>query len=74
MQMPTTSRASNYLRRQAELCIVLSRATIDLAVASRLRAMAEDLRSTAAAWDEESDEFQPRNPRLEPRSGQRHGS
>ncbi|MGH6770758.1 MAG: hypothetical protein ACRECO_17250 [Xanthobacteraceae bacterium] len=39
---------SHYLQRQAELCIALSRATIDLAVASRLRAMAADLRAKAS--------------------------
>lgn len=39
---------SHYLQRQAELCIALSRATIDLTVASRLRAMAADLRAKAS--------------------------
>ena len=34
----------SFLRRQAELCIALSRATFDLTVASRLRTMAEEFR------------------------------
>ena len=48
-------RNSNYLRRQAEVCIALSRATFDLALASRLRALAEDFRAKASEWDEESE-------------------
>jgi hypothetical protein len=44
---------STYLRGQAELCIALSRATIDLTVASRLRAMAADLRAKACECAEE---------------------
>jgi hypothetical protein len=51
------SRASNYLRRQAELCLALSRATLDLGVAGRLRALAEDLRATAAEWEGEPEEL-----------------
>jgi hypothetical protein len=46
-------RHSNFLRKQAEQCIALSRATIDLTVAGRLRAMAADLRAKAAEWDDE---------------------
>ena len=52
-------RNSNYLRRQAEHCIALSRATIDLAMASRLRTLAEELRRTAAQWDQETDSGPP---------------
>ena len=65
----TNSRASDYLRRQAELCIALSRATIDLSVAGRLRAMAEDLRATAAAWDDELNDFSPGNARSDAFAG-----
>ena len=46
----------SFLRRQAELCIALSRATFDLTVAGRLRAMAEDLRTKAVGSCE--DEFE----------------
>ena len=50
-------RDSDFLRYQAERCVALSRATIDLTVAGRLRAMAADFRSKAAEWDnDESDE------------------
>jgi hypothetical protein len=52
-------RNSNYLRRQAEHCISLSRSTIDLAMAGRLRALAEELRRTAAQWDQETDSEPP---------------
>ena len=38
---------SNYLIRQAEALLHLSRATFDLAVAGRLRAMAEEFRAKA---------------------------
>ena len=38
---------ADYLRRQAESCLNLSRATFDLVIAGRLRAMAEDLRRKA---------------------------
>jgi hypothetical protein len=51
-------RDSDFLRRQAERCIALSRATIDLTVAGQLRAMASDLNAKAAEWDsEESDGY-----------------
>ena len=43
----------NFLRRQAELCISLSRATFDLTVAGRLRAMADDFRARALRWEDE---------------------
>jgi len=45
----------NFLRRQAELCIALSRATFDLTVAGRLRAMAEEFRAKASHWEDEID-------------------
>jgi hypothetical protein len=43
----------NFLRRQAEHCIALSRATFDLTIASRLRAMADELRARASKWEDE---------------------
>ena len=43
---------ADYLRRQAETCLTLSRATFDLVIAGRLRAMAEDLRRKAQEVDE----------------------
>jgi hypothetical protein len=43
----------SFLRRQAELCISLSRATFDLTVAGRLRAMADDFRARASRWEDE---------------------
>ena len=45
----------NFLSRQAELCIALSRATFDLTVAGRLRAMAEEFRAKASHWEDEID-------------------
>jgi hypothetical protein len=45
-------RNSAFLRRQAEACIALSRATFDLTVAGRLRAMAAELRARASEEDE----------------------
>ena len=45
----------SFLRRQAELCIALSRATFDLTVAGRLRAMADEFRATASHWEDEID-------------------
>ncbi len=47
----------NFLRRQAELCIALSRATFDLTIAGRLRAMAEELRAKAAEWEDDDESF-----------------
>jgi hypothetical protein len=44
-------RGSEFLRRQAEQCVAMSRATIDLTVAGRLRAMAADFREMAAEWE-----------------------
>jgi hypothetical protein len=46
-------RDSDFLRRQAERCIAIARATIDLTVAGRLRMMASDFRTKAAEWDNE---------------------
>jgi len=37
----------DYLRRQAESCLNLSRATFDLTIAGRLRALADEFRSKA---------------------------
>jgi len=42
---------SDYLRRQAESCLNLSRATFDLVIAARLRAMAEDFSRKAQELD-----------------------
>ena len=42
---------SDYLRRQAETCVLLSRSTFDLTVAGRLRALAAELRAKAAQLD-----------------------
>lgn len=43
----------SFLRRQAELCIALSRATFDLTVASRLRGMADEFRLRASQLEDE---------------------
>jgi len=45
----------SFLRRQAEHCIALSRATFDLTIASRLRTMADEFRARAAQWEDEID-------------------
>ena len=45
----------SFLRRQAELCIALSRATFDLTVAGRLRTMADEFRARASRWEHEID-------------------
>jgi hypothetical protein len=50
---------SNFLRRQAEQCIALSRATFDLTLASRLRAMAVELHAKASDLEEEIEGFAP---------------
>ncbi len=42
-----------YLRQQAEILIAMSRATFDLGVAGRLRAMASELQTRAAEQDAE---------------------
>ena len=46
-------RLSDYLRRQAELCIAISRATFDLSMARRLRDMAVDFQEKAAELEDE---------------------
>ena len=45
----------NFLRRQAEHCVALSRATFDLTIASRLRAMADEFQARAARWEQHVD-------------------
>jgi hypothetical protein len=45
-------RNSEFLRRQAESCIALSRATFDLTVAGRLRAMAAEFQVQASEQDD----------------------
>jgi hypothetical protein len=42
-----------YLRQQAEILIAMSRATFDLGVAARLRAMAAELQVRAAEQEDE---------------------
>jgi hypothetical protein len=44
-------RNSEFLRRQAEACIALSRATFDLTVAGRLRTMAAEFQVQASEQD-----------------------
>jgi hypothetical protein len=46
---------SNYLRRQAEVLLSLSRATLDLGVAGRLRMVAMELRAKAQELDRDAD-------------------
>jgi hypothetical protein len=46
---------TNFLRRQAEHCIALSRTTFDLTLAARLRALAEEFRDRAAHLDDDVD-------------------
>jgi hypothetical protein len=43
----------SFLRRQAEHCVALSRATFDLTIASRLRTMAEELRARASQLEDD---------------------
>jgi hypothetical protein len=45
-----------YLRRQAERLLALSRATIDLAIAGRLRGLADELLAKADELEAEEDE------------------
>jgi hypothetical protein len=55
---------STYLLRQAELLLNLSRATFDLAVAGRLRALAAEFRAKAQELDRNAripTEFAPAN-------------
>lgn len=44
-----------YFRRQAEVLLALSRATIDLMIAGRLRALAAEFRAKADELDAEDD-------------------
>jgi hypothetical protein len=46
---------SDYLRRQAEVLLSLSRATFDLGLAGRLRTMAIELRTKAQELDRDAD-------------------
>jgi hypothetical protein len=45
-------RNSDFLRRQAEVCTALSRSTIDLTVAGRLRVIAAELHARAEEEDD----------------------
>jgi hypothetical protein len=45
----------SFLRRQAEHCIALSRATFDLTIASRLRTMADEFQARATRWENQLD-------------------
>jgi len=44
---------SVYLRQQAEILVAMSRATLDLGIAGRLRAMASELQTRAAEQEDE---------------------
>jgi hypothetical protein len=44
--------SSDYLRRQAGLLVSMSRATIDLGIAARLRAMATNLQEKATEQEQ----------------------
>jgi hypothetical protein len=46
-------KTSDFLRRQAEHCLAISRATFDLTMAGRLRAMAAEFNGKATELDEE---------------------
>jgi hypothetical protein len=46
-------KLSDYLRRQAESCVAISRTTFDLTMARRLRDMAADLQDKAAELEDE---------------------
>ncbi len=50
---------ATFFRRQAEICLALARGTIDLAVAVRLRTMAEEFRRIADDLDDADDPFEP---------------
>ena len=50
-------KMSDFLRRQAELCVAISRATFDLTTAGRLRAMAAEFQVKAAELDEDMAQF-----------------
>jgi tRNA1(Val) A37 N6-methylase TrmN6 len=51
----------NYLRRQAEVLLSMSRATLDLGIAGRLRAMAAEFHAKAAELQEDGpfENFEP---------------
>jgi hypothetical protein len=51
--MESAMRHADYLRRQAQRCIALSRTTYDLATARQLRKLAEELCTKAAELDKE---------------------
>lgn len=59
----------SFLRRQAEHCIALSRATFDLTVAGRLRRMADELRNRASELEDEIDQAPPHAISRNARSG-----
>ena len=46
-----------YLRQQAEILIAMSRATLDLGIAGRLRAMASELQARAAEQEDDERDF-----------------
>jgi hypothetical protein len=50
---------ANYLRRQAETLVHLSRATIDLGIAGRLRALAVEFRAKATELENASADYAP---------------
>jgi hypothetical protein len=50
-------KMSDFLRRQAELCVAISRATFDLTTAGRLRAMATEFQVKAAELDDDVAQF-----------------
>jgi hypothetical protein len=47
-------KTSDFLRRQAELCLAISRATFDLTMAGRLRTMAADFNIKASELDDDA--------------------
>jgi hypothetical protein len=55
---------ATYLRRQADVLLGLSRATIDLGIAARLRTLAAEFQSKADEIEEEEQDFPspPRQP------------
>jgi hypothetical protein len=48
LQKNSSMNSGAYLRQQAEILIAMSRATLDLGIAERLRAMAPELQTKAA--------------------------
>ena len=52
-------KTSDFLRRQAEFCLSISRSTFDLTTAGRLRAMAAELRGKASELDEDAGGWSP---------------